>query len=59
MHNKIQSLEELKAKESELQANLFKLNLQKVTGQLANTSLLKVNRKDLARVKTFMTEKSR
>lgn len=51
------SLEELKTKASELEGQLFKLRMQKTTGQLANTSSIKVARKELARVKTFQTQK--
>lgn len=35
----------------------FKLRLQKSTGQLAQTHLLKANKKDIARVRTVLTEK--
>jgi large subunit ribosomal protein L29 len=51
------STDELKAKAVELQEQLFKLRMQKATGQLANTSLIGIARKDLARVKTFQTQK--
>lgn len=52
------SLDELTIKEREITENLFKLRLQKTTGQLTNTSLLRTTRKSLARVKTAMTQKS-
>ena len=52
------SLEELKTKVSELQSSLFKLQMQKATGQLANTALIRLTRKELARVKTFQSQKS-
>ena len=51
------SLEELHTKGSELEGQLFKLRMQKATGQLANTSLVSAARKELARVKTFQTQK--
>lgn len=51
------SPEELKAKANELEGQLFKLRMQKMTGQLANTTLVRMARKDLARVKTFQTQK--
>ena len=51
------SLEEVKAKSIELEATLFKLRMQKTTGQLANTSLIRTTRKELARMKTFETQK--
>lgn len=47
------SYQELKAKASELEAQLFKLRLQKVTGQLTNTASVRNTRKELARVKTL------
>lgn len=47
---------EMVAKVRELEEQLFKLRLQKSTGQLTNTSLLRLNRKDLARIKTFQTQ---
>jgi large subunit ribosomal protein L29 len=52
------SLEELKTKSGELTEQLFKLRMQKATGQLADTSLLRKARKELARIKTFQTQKS-
>ncbi|MBI3542509.1 MAG: 50S ribosomal protein L29 [Deltaproteobacteria bacterium] len=51
------SLEELKTKGVELEAQLFKLRMQQTTGQLANTSLIRLARKELARIKTFQTQK--
>lgn len=53
------SLDELKAKVVELEGQLFKLRMQKATGQLANTALMKMTRKELARVKTVQTQKSK
>lgn len=52
------SSEELKTRGAELEAQLFKLRMQKATGQLANTALVRLARKDLARVKTFQTQKA-
>ncbi|HEV8118135.1 MAG TPA: 50S ribosomal protein L29 [Thermoanaerobaculia bacterium] len=43
----------LKAKEKELRDALWKLRLQKTTGQLENPSRLRTVRRDIARVKTF------
>jgi large subunit ribosomal protein L29 len=51
------SLEELRAKHVELETQLFKLRMQRATGQLANTSLIRMTRKDLARVKTYEGQK--
>ena len=36
----------------------FKLRMQKATGQLAQTHLLKQNKQDIARVKTVLNQKS-
>lgn len=43
----------LQAKEKELRDALWKLRLQKTTGQLENPSRLRAVRRDIARVKTF------
>jgi large subunit ribosomal protein L29 len=43
----------LAAKEKELRDALWKLRLQKSTGQLENPSRLRTMRRDIARVKTF------
>lgn len=51
------SLEELRSKSGELEAQLFKLRMQKSTGQLANTALIRTTRKELARVKTFQAQR--
>lgn len=52
------SIDELKNKSKEFNDQLFKLKLQLATGQLANTATLKIVRKDLARVNTYITQKS-
>ena len=36
----------------------FKLRMQKATGQLGQTHLLKAQRRDIARVKTILKEKA-
>ena len=52
------SVEELNAALlSELQAQ-FKLRMQAATGQLSQTHLLKQARRDIARIKTVLTEKA-
>lgn len=53
------SLEELKTKQLELELQMFKLRMQKATGQLGNSALIRTTRKELARVKTFNTQKQR
>ena len=50
------SAEELKEKEQELGRELFNLRFQKATGQLGNTAMLGKTKKDLARVKTVLSE---
>ena len=52
------SVEELAVKEKELSEALFNLKFQHATGQLDNTAQLKKTRKDVARVKTILVEKS-
>tara|TARA_R110002049_G_scaffold208811_1_gene379285 strand:+ start:800 stop:991 length:192 start_codon:yes stop_codon:yes gene_type:complete len=57
---------ELRAKSSEelskdlltLREEQFKLRMQRTTGQLGQTHLLKLNQRDIARVKTLLTEKA-
>ena len=52
------TVDDLRAKESELSEQLFALRLQKVTGQLDNPAKLRHVRRDLARVLTVAHEKS-
>ena len=57
---------ELRAKSSEdlgkellvLREEQFKLRMQKATGQLGQSHLLKHNQREIARVKTVLTEKA-
>jgi large subunit ribosomal protein L29 len=57
---------ELRAKSAEdlvkelltLREDQFKLRMQKATGQLGQTHLLQQNQRDIARVKTVLTEKT-
>ncbi len=51
--------DELNNKESELKDQLFKLKFQHALGQLENTVKLKNVKKDIARIKTILTEKSK
>lgn len=51
------SLEELKAEEQELKAQLFKLRFQHATSQINNPMQLNLIKKDIARVKTIIKEK--
>ncbi len=51
------SVAELNEKLSDLKAELFNLRFQHAINQLDNTSRLNVVKKDIARVKTIITEK--
>jgi large subunit ribosomal protein L29 len=52
------TLEELRSKEQEMQETLFNLKFQHATGLLENTMRIPASRKDLARIKTAIREKS-
>ncbi len=51
--------DELKQEEANLRKELFNLRFQKVTGEIENPMRIKETRKDIARVLTVMTEKSK
>ena len=53
------TLEALAAKEKDLGEELFRLRFQHGIRPLENTSNLQVLKKDIARVKTIITEKKR
>jgi large subunit ribosomal protein L29 len=55
---KAKSVEELNAELLGLLREQFNLRMQAATGQLAQTHLLKTVRRDIARVKTILTEKA-
>ncbi|KGE02934.1 50S ribosomal protein L29 [Pseudohaliea rubra] len=55
---KDKSTEELGKQLLELREDQFKLRMQKSTGQLGQTHLLKQNQRDIARVKTVLREKA-
>jgi large subunit ribosomal protein L29 len=52
------SVEELNKQLLDLREEQFKLRMQKSTGQLGQTHLLKQNQRDIARVKTVLTDKA-
>ncbi len=52
------SVEDLRARERELDESLFRMRLQKATAQLESTASLQTTRRDLARVKTILREKA-
>ncbi|MDX1539687.1 MULTISPECIES: 50S ribosomal protein L29 [Arsukibacterium] len=55
---KSKSVEELNAELLGLLREQFNMRMQAATGQLAQTHLLKQVRRDIARVKTILTEKA-
>lgn len=52
------SVDELNAEVQKALADQFKLRVQKATGQLTQTHLLKQSRRDIARVKTVLSQKA-
>lgn len=54
---KNKSLEELTAKAAELSQELFNLRFQLHTGRLENTAKISSVKKDIARIKTILSEK--
>jgi large subunit ribosomal protein L29 len=52
------TVEELNAELKDLLADQFKYRMQKATGQLGQTHLLKEVRRDIARVKTIINQKA-
>ena len=53
------TVDELKQEEANLRKELFNLRFQKVTGELENPMRIRQTRKDIARVLTVITEKSK
>lgn len=53
------TIDELKKKEQDLRRELFNLRFQQATGEIENPLRLYAVKKDIARVLTMMTEKSR
>ena len=53
------SIEELQTQLAELYKDQFNYRMQKNTGQLGQTHLISTVRKDIARVKTIISEKQR
>ena len=53
------SVEELQTNLQELYKNQFNYRMQKGTGQLAQVHLLGDTKKDIARIKTIITEKQK
>lgn len=55
---RVKSTDELKQELASLLKAQFSMRMQKATQQLSNTSQLKKVRRDIARVRTVMTEKA-
>jgi large subunit ribosomal protein L29 len=53
------TVDELKVKERDLYDQLFKLRFQAATAQLEKPATIRLVRRDLARVKTFIKMKSK
>jgi large subunit ribosomal protein L29 len=53
------TIDELRQKENDLNAELFNLRFQLATNQLENPMRLPLTKKDLARVKTLIAQKER
>ena len=53
------SVEEMQAKLSDMREELMKLRFQQVTGQLTDTSHLRLLRRDVARMETIFNERTR
>ena len=52
------SVEEIQAKLDDSREELMKLRFQQVTGQLTDTSRLRVIRRDIARMESVLNEKT-
>ncbi|HEX7620563.1 MAG TPA: 50S ribosomal protein L29 [Anaerolineales bacterium] len=53
------SVDEMQAKLSDMREELMKLRFQQVTGQLTDTSHLRLLRRDVARMVTIFNERTR
>jgi large subunit ribosomal protein L29 len=53
------SIAEIENKENELREDLFRLKFKLATGELEDTSKIKMTRKDIARLKTILNEKKK
>ncbi len=51
------SVEDLESEGQELSEQMFRLRFQKATGQLENRTKIRQIRRDLARIKTILTER--
>ena len=53
------SVDELQTREKELHEQLFKLRFQRATGNMENPAKMSQVRREIARIKTLLNEKSR
>ena len=53
------TVDELKRKESDLRKELFNLRFQRATGEIENPMRIRAVRKDIARILTIVTEKTK
>ena len=53
------STEELIARRRELRKDAFNLRLQQQTGALEKPSVIRINRREVARIETILTQRSR
>ena len=51
--------QELRELESQLRDEMFRMRLKKHTNQLERTHMLKETRRDIARIKTILTQRQR
>jgi large subunit ribosomal protein L29 len=52
------TVEDLRQRERDLDETLFRMRLQKATAQLESSARLRSTRRDLARIKTILREKT-
>ena len=53
------SVDELLTQEKELKQELFNLKFQKTLGQLQDTAKIRTVKRDIARIETILTEKTK
>ena len=53
------TVDELNARERELSEQLFKLRFQRATGRIENPMKIRQVKREIARIKTLLTERSR
>ena len=53
------SVDELLTQEKELKQELFNLKFQKTLGQLQDTAKIRTVKRDISRIKTILTEKTK